>query len=169
MWHFRSPSQKYGLWKLLYCYIVTLGWFFAFPKLSTVNCNALDCNSNHTIHFHIIGILLSVPCTSYHCPPILGLSAELVMTYLWGNHETGGWNRGTDTVSLVFIFRSIPVQLSGVAVCSYVMNTDQCHSKTIRSQYHHSQALQLTVDSWQFLETIFYGVASQEIFGGNLV
>ena len=32
---------------------------------------------------------LSVPCTSYHCPPILGLSAELVMTYLWGNHETG--------------------------------------------------------------------------------
>ena len=40
-----------------------------------------------------------------------------------------------------------PFKLSGVAVSSYVMNTDQCHSKTIRSQYHHSQALQLTVDS----------------------
>ena len=96
---------------------------------------------------------LSVPCTSYHCPPILGLSAELVMTYLWGNHETVGWNRGTDTISLVCIFRSIPVQLSGVAVSSHVMNTDQCHSKTIRSQYHHSQALQLTVDS--FLKRFF--------------
>ena len=33
------------------------------------------------------------------------------------------------------------------------MNTDQCHSKTIRSQYHHSQALQLTVDS--FLKRFF--------------
>ena len=52
-----------------------------------------------------------------------------------------------------FIFRSIPVQLSGVAVCSHVMNTGQCHSKTIRSQYHHSQALQLTVDS--FLKRFF--------------
>ena len=63
------------------------------------------------------------------------------------------WNRGTDTVSLVCIFRSIPVQLSGVAVCSHVMNTGQCHPKTIRSQYHHSQALQLTVDS--FLKRFF--------------
>ena len=97
---------------------------------------------------------LSVPCTSYHCPPILGLSAELVMTHLWGNHETVGWKRGTDTVSLVFIFRGIPVQLSGVAVSSHVMNTGQCHSKTIRSQYHHSQALQLTVDS--FLKRFFF-------------
>ena len=64
--------------------------------------------------------------------------------------KQGDETRGTDTVSLVFIFRIIPVQLSGVAVCSHVMNTDQCHSKTIRSQYHHSQALQLTVSKNEF-------------------
>ena len=77
---FSEPNAKIWFMEtviLLYCNAWMIFCFF-----QTVNCNALDCNSNHTIHFHIIGIPLSVPCTSNHCPPILGLSAELVITYL---------------------------------------------------------------------------------------
>ena len=43
------------------------------------------------------------------------------------------------------------------------MNTGQCHPKTIRSQYHHSQALQLTVDS--FWKRFFMGLLRKKSLG----